>query len=415
VAQTIALLGNLGQVSLDALAIAVLALVLAVILPRTKVGNFGNLMAIAVPSVLVAIFGWDGVQVVRDVGEIPSGVPTPYLPILATVSLDVVSGALAVAAIVLVQGAGVSQSVPNSDGSRSSMSRDFIAQGAANVASGLFRGLPVGGSLSTTALSVLSGARTRWSAIFAGLWMAAIVVAFPDLVSYVAMPTLGALLMVASAATIKPSQIHSIWDAGWPPRLVSVTTFLATLLLPIQVAVGIGVVLSALLRFYASAYDITVVQLVELPDGRIEERTPAQDLPSNTITVLDVYGYLIFAGARTLERRLPAPQDSQNPVVVLRLRGQSTFGATLMDVLANYAEKLRQVNGRLYLSGIGHDAYEQVVRAGKIRLKGPIRAYEATRIIGQSTRSAYADAQAWLVGLSDETPPGDEASGRTGR
>ena len=84
-----------------------------------------------------------------------------------------VTGALAVAAIILVQGAGVSQSVPNPDGSRRSMSRDFIAQGAANVASGFFRGLPVGGSLSTTALTVISGARSRWAAIFAGLWMAA--------------------------------------------------------------------------------------------------------------------------------------------------------------------------------------------------------------------------------------------------
>src|SRR6185436_10482313 len=99
----------------------------------------------------------------------------------------VVTGALAIAAIVLVQGAGVSQSVPNPDGSRRSMSRDFIGQGIANLASGVMRGLPVGGSLSTTALSIVSGARTRWAAILAGVWMAVIVLAFPTLVGYVAM------------------------------------------------------------------------------------------------------------------------------------------------------------------------------------------------------------------------------------
>jgi SulP family sulfate permease len=70
----------------------------------------------------------------------------------------VITGALAVSVIILVQGAGVSQSVPNPDGSRRRPSRDFMAQGVANVASGLFRGLPVGGSLSTTALTVISGA-----------------------------------------------------------------------------------------------------------------------------------------------------------------------------------------------------------------------------------------------------------------
>ena len=78
----------------------------------------------------------------------------PALPSLSSLNLDVITGALAVAVVILVQGAGVSQRVPNPDGSRRSTSRDFIAQGAANVASGLFRGLPVGGSLSATALNV---------------------------------------------------------------------------------------------------------------------------------------------------------------------------------------------------------------------------------------------------------------------
>ena len=72
--------------------------------------------------------------------------PTPVLPSLR-LSLNVITGAFAVAVVILVQGAGVSQSVPNPDGSRRSTSRDFIAQGAANVARAL-RGLPVGGSLS---------------------------------------------------------------------------------------------------------------------------------------------------------------------------------------------------------------------------------------------------------------------------
>ena len=122
------------------LALAVLTLVLAVVLPLTKLGNFGRLLAIVVPSVLVVLFSLGSVQIVRDVGEIPQGVPTPVMPSFFDVTFDVVTGAVAVAAIILVQGAGVSQSVPNPDGSRRSMSRDFIAQGAANVASGFFRG-----------------------------------------------------------------------------------------------------------------------------------------------------------------------------------------------------------------------------------------------------------------------------------
>ena len=63
----------------------------------------------------------------------------------------------------LVQGVGVSRNAPNPDDAPASVRRDIVAQGLANVASGLFRGLPVGGSLSATALGVIAGARTRWT------------------------------------------------------------------------------------------------------------------------------------------------------------------------------------------------------------------------------------------------------------
>jgi sulfate permease, SulP family len=320
-----------------------------------------------------------------------------------------VTGALAVAVVILVQGAGVSQSVPNPDGARRNMSRDFVAQGAANVASGCFGALPVGGSMSATALNVLYGARTRWAAVFAGIWMAVIVLLFPTVVSLIAMPTLGALLIIAGAGSLKLSELYSIWKTGWPSSLASVTTFLATLFLPIQAAVGIGAMLSALLVLYRYSTDVSVVELVERPDGRIEERVPPRTLASNTVAVLDVYGHLFYAGARTLERLLPTPQGAHNPVVILRLRGRTAFGATLLDVLSSYAEKLRQANGRLYLTGISERAYEQVVRTGNLHPSGPVRVYQATPVVGESTREAYADAQAWLVGARDGGPSPEEA------
>jgi SulP family sulfate permease len=402
VTQTFNLLSNLDRLNLWSLAVAGITLVLAIVLPRTRLGNFGRLVAIILPSVLVALFGLNSVAVVRDVGEIPSGIPMPHLPSLSGLSFEVLTGALAVAVITLVQGAGVSQSVPNPDGSRRSMSRDFIAQGAANAASGFFRGLPVGGSLSTTALTVISGARSHWAAIFAGLWMALLVVVFPRLVSYVVMPALGMLLILASVSTIKPLEALSVWKTGWSSRLAVVTTFLSTLLLPIQAAVGFGVVLSALLYINESSTDISVVELVKRDDGLIEERKSPKQLPSGKVTVLDVYGHLFYAGARTPERLLPKPDGAQNPVVILRLRGRNTFGATLLEVLSNYADRLQKLNGRLYLTGMSERAREQVVRTGKLSLSGPVKAYEATPVIWESTREAVADARTWLVSKSTD-------------
>src|SRR5690606_23897485 len=98
--------------------LAILTLVLAVLLPRTRLGSWGTLVAIVVPSVLVPLLSLDSVEIVRDVGAISGGIPALFVPSLSAISLDVLTGALAVSAIIVVQGAGVSQSVPNPAGDR---------------------------------------------------------------------------------------------------------------------------------------------------------------------------------------------------------------------------------------------------------------------------------------------------------
>ncbi len=395
-ARTVDLLAHLDAVDLPSLGVAVLTLALALTLPRTRLGGFGVFVAIVFPSLLVALADLRGVELVRDAGHIARGLPLPAWPSWGH-AFDVLAGALAVTVIILVQGAGVSQSVPNPDGARSSASRDFIAQGAANVAAGFFRGLPVGGSLSATALGVVSGATTRWAAILSGLCIAAVVLVLPGLVARIAMPALGALLIVAAINSVKPAELLSVWHTGWPSRAAALATFFAALFLPIEAAVGIGVGLSTLIYLTASSADVSVVALVPHGDGRIEECQPPRTFAPNQAIVLDVYGHLFFAGARTLEARLPSPRGARHPVVILRLRGRTHLGATLIDVLADYAEALRAAQGRLYISGLGEEAYEQVRHSGKLRLSGPVRAYEVSPILGQSTQRAYADAQAWLV------------------
>src|SRR6185312_9097830 len=404
ISQTIKIIANLDDINVRSLLIGILTLLLATALPHTRVGNFGRLLAIVAASILVFLLKWD-VRIVEDLGEIPRGLPVPVAPSWS-LTLNLLTGALSVAVVVLVQSVGVSHSVPNPDGSPTSISRNFIAQGAANLASGFFRGLPVGGSLSATALNVISGAATRWSAIMAGVWMGLFIVALPGLVSHITMPALSALLILAGLGSLKPTDMRSVWDAGWTSRLASGTTFAGTLFLPIQAAVALGVVLSAILYVNRSATDVAVVELSERPDGRIEEHPPSEHLPSERATVLDVYGHLFYAGARTLEKLLPNPKGANRPVVILRLRGRTVLGATLIDVLSNYARDLHAAKGRLYLTGLSESVHQEVVHSGKLQLSGPVHAYSASPVIGESTRRALGHATAWVANFDSSADSG---------
>jgi SulP family sulfate permease len=401
VTQTIDVAVHASSIHLTTVAVAALTLVLSAVLTRTRLGALGRLVAIVVPSLVVMFARLDGVRLVRDIGDIPRSVPLPQLPSFSAFAPSVIAGALSVALVILVQGVGVSQNVPNPSGGRASVKRDMLAQGVSNVASGLFRGLPVGGSLSATALGVIAGSRSRWASVVAGLAMALIVVAVPGLVGLVAMPSLGALLVLAGLGGLKPRELLAVSRTGWPSLLAAVTTFLGTLFLPIQASVGLGVVLSALLQVGTSSVDVTVVELKEQKDGSVVESPAPRQLPSSRVTTLDIYGHLFYAGARTLEQMLPLIGDATQAVVIMRLRGRHALGATLIDVLARYADALQTGGGRLYLTGVTGNAYDQIVRTGKLRLSGPVRVYEATPVLGESTREARTDAEAWLVGRAD--------------
>ncbi|MFB7878741.1 SulP family inorganic anion transporter [Nocardia sp. NPDC056064] len=377
--------------------VGVAAIVLLVVLSRGRLRSVASLGALVVPTAVVLAFGWDEVATVADAGAIPTGVPLPHLPDLSVLSPSLLAGALAVTVIVLVQGAGVAESAPNPDGSRSRIDRDFCAQGIGNIAAGLFRGMPVGGSLGQTAINVTSGARTRWGSVWSGLWILVILVALTGLVGKVPMPTLAAILIVAAAGAFDIDRLVAIWGSGSISRTALGVTFVATLLLPVTAAVGVGVGLSLLLQLNQEAMDLKVVRLRVEGDRLVEDTLPKR-LSDNEIVIMDVYGSLFYAGARTLQTRLPDPAGAHDPIVILRLRGRTSVSATFLHVLADYARRLDEVGGRLYLSGV--DPRIRAVWTDQL-LAGQgvsIEFFPATHTLGESTLAAYADAEIRLHG-----------------
>ena len=337
-----------ARIDLPTLFVTLSAMAILVIGSKTAFRPVAALAALVIPSIVVAMVGASTVATVADAGAIPSGVPLPMLPELRLLSPDLVIGALAVAVIVLVQGTGVSESAPNPDGTASDANRDFIAQGAGNIAAGMFQGQPVGGSVGQTALNIAAGARTRWASIFSGVWLLVILIAFAPVVGAVAMATLAAVLIYAAIRAIQVESVKLTLRHSTISQLAGITTFLCTLLLPVAAAVGIGVVVSLLLQLNREALDLTVVRLVPSADGNVSEEPAPQRLVSLGIVMLDVHGSLMFAGAKTLEAWLTDPTGTVSPAVVLRLRGRTSLSSTAIEVLSRYAQSVADVGGRMY-------------------------------------------------------------------
>jgi SulP family sulfate permease len=403
--QFVDLLSRSREFDPPTIVVGVLALALSAGLTRTRVGNFSSLVALVVPSLLVVLLGWHSVSLVSDVSVIPRGIPMPSLPDFSLLSPALAGSALSVAAIIAVQGAGVSQSVENPDGVKVNPSRDMLAQGVANVASGFLRGIPAGGSVGQTALNVSVGARSRWAGVLAGVWMLVIVLLVPGLVGQVPMAVLAALMILAGLSALDLREARSIWATGGAARWSILVTFVATLVLSVPVAVALGVGLSVALALASAASDVKVYEVIRLPDGRFAQAEPPATLPSDEVTVLEVMGSLFYAGARTLEESLPSPVGSTRPAVVLRLRGRTSVGATLIEVLDGYADDLAEVNGRLYLSGVDERLATQLQRAGKLDLDRAVHLVPALAVFGASTLQAIQNASAWLGSARGEDRP----------
>jgi sulfate permease, SulP family len=412
---------NLDQVHPQTLAIGVLTVAVILLADRTRLRNFSLLIGMAVGSIALIILnsvggvGWTEVQQVNDIATIPTSlnlaevVRLPDFAMMPSLLLD----AIALAIIGLVQGAGVSKAYPNPDGNYPNPSGDFVGQGAANIGAGLFQGIPIGGSVSATALNVGSGAKSRLANVFSGLLVVLAVLLFSRAVSLVAMPAMAALLIVAGFQSIKTERIKDIWATGAAPRTVMVVTLVLTLAIPLQRAVFLGVLLSILVHFFVtSSREVRLTRRVLNADGTVTEGPAPAELPSNEITMLQIYGNMTFGGAETLEELLPPPKNAVRPVVILRLRAQEGIGSSFVAMVERYSQQLRARGGKLMVAGVNPKVKGQLDRTETTsEILGAENVFVSSSTLGASTREAWAAAQRWLGGTSESESRDGSASG----
>jgi len=401
IAQTIDLFFNLNQIVLQALMVGIATILLIIILERTRLKSFGIVVALVVASLLVPLFDWDSVALVSDIAEIPDSLPLPTLPSLSVFPALIIP-ALSLALVGLVQGAGVSQNYVNPDGEYPDPSGDFVGQGAANIAAGFFQGMPVGGSLSATALVHSSGAKSRFANIFAGITILIALLLFGDAIGALAMPALAGLLIVVGFGTLKIHDIELVWKTGTVQRTVMVITFAFTLLVPLQYAVLIGVALAILMFVFNQSNKILIKEWT-LRDGQlpVEEDAP-EAVPPNEITVLIPYGSLFFAAVQTFEEELPnVDENTRNAVIILYLRGRAELGSTFLAVLDRYAEDLQAHKSKLMLAEISSFSKGVIEQTGQIRLYGRENVFEATDLVGESILEALHAAEKWITEHED--------------
>ncbi|MCA9282265.1 MAG: STAS domain-containing protein [Phycisphaeraceae bacterium] len=296
------------------------------------------------------------VETIHDrFGAIPTGLPVPRFPTTGWDRLpELVAPAATIAVLAAIESLLCAVVADGMLGTRHRSNTELIAQGVANIASPVFGGIPATGAIARTATNVQSGGRTP----IAGMTHAALLLLIVLTVGrFAAMIPLCALSGVLVVVAWNMSEMRSFrWLLNGPRQdtLVLLATFGLTVFTDLTIAVGVGIVLAALL-FMKRMADVSSVEFVDASEGGVDVPTESitrdRGSADSGIRVYAINGPFFFGAAYKLRDTLDAIGNHPR-ALILDLAKVLTLDATGLHALEELHRTSRARGTRLILAGM---------------------------------------------------------------
>lgn len=308
------------------------------------------------------------VNTIGDLYEISNKLPSVSLPAfhLETVRA-VLPDAFTIAVLAAIESllsCVVADSMVNS---RHRSNMELIAQGAGNIVSALFGGIPATGAIARTAANVKNGGRTPVAGMVHSVVLLLILVVLMPYAALIPMPTIAAILfMVAYNMCGWRKFVYLCRTSPKSDILVLVVTFGLTVVFDLVVAIEAGIIMAAIL-FMKRMSDVTGVESWKLAD---EEDDPdslsLRRVPDNT-RVYEISGPLFFGAA---DKILAITLEEKLSCVILRMRSVSAIDATAMHNLEELQAECGRKEIQLILSHVNEQPMRVMEKAGFVEKVG---------------------------------------------
>ncbi len=333
----------------QAVIVGVVCMVILIGWPRIEKKIPPSLIAVLVSIAMVKGLNMN-VNTIGDLYEISNKLPVPSLPgfsfdLVRKVLPDAFTIAI-LAAIESLLSCVVSDSMVNSK-HRSNM--ELIAQGAGNIASALFGGIPATGAIARTAANVKNGGRTPIAGMVHSVTLLLILVILMPYATLIPMPAIAAILfMVAYNMSEWREFVHLLKTAPKSDITVLVLTFVLTVVFDLVVAIEFGMLLAALL-FMKRMSDVTEVEGWKYVDDEDDpDSISLREVPKNTY-VYEISGPMFFGAA---DKILQISVRDNAKCIILRMRSVNAIDATAMHSLEQLYEKCEKKHIKLILSHV---------------------------------------------------------------
>ena len=354
----------ISTTNLQALLVGVISLLILIVwqyLPGFCKKIPPSLIAVLVGSAMVALLNMN-VNTIGDLYEISNKLPTISLPSFSLKTVqNVLPDAFTIAILAAIESllsCVVADSMVNS---RHRSNMELIAQGAGNITSALFGGIPATGAIARTAANVKNGGRTPIAGMVHSVTLLLILVVLMPYAALIPMPTIAAILfMVAYNMCDWRKFVGLCSTAPKSDIIVLVTTFVLTVVFDLVVAIEVGILLAAIL-FMKRMSDVTEVEGWKYVDDEDDaDSLSLRAVPHNTM-VYEVSGPLFFGAA---DKILKITLDEKMNCLVLRMRSVSAIDATAMHNLEQLYTDCKKKNIQIILSHVGEQPMHVMEKSG---------------------------------------------------
>ncbi|WP_339825974.1 SulP family inorganic anion transporter [uncultured Parasphingorhabdus sp.] len=358
--------GAISTVHVATLLVGLGAFSLIIALRRFAPRLPGFLIALILAAAVVALLKLPVDTIGTRFPDMPTTMPMPSLPALSWARIvELLPSAFTIAFLAGIEALLSAVVADGMTGTRHRSNQELIGQGIANLGSVAFGGLPATGAIARTATNIKAGAKTPVAGMMHALFILAFILFGSDLMAYVPMAALAAILFVVAWGMCEIDRFIALLRMPNSDRAVLLLTFGLTVLVDLTVAIGVGVTLASLL-FMARMSETVLFDNGNAPDHDDEldgdDLGQRDDLPKG-VEVFRISGPVFFGVAGEL---LDAMRKiGRTPkVIILRMRLVPMLDASGVTMIEEFIEQASVSGAKIILSGVQSQPKKMLARIG---------------------------------------------------
>ena len=350
-----------------AVIVGVVSLAILIIAPYIFKRIPGSLLAV-IAGILMVQFLPLKVNTIGNLYTISNALPSLHFPSL---SLNMIQNALPNALTIAVLAAIESLlSCVVADGMINGKHRsdmELVAQGAGNIASALFGGIPATGAIARTAANIKNGGRTPIAGMVHSITLVIVLVVLMPYAGMIPMPTIAAILFIVAYNMCQwRTFVNLVKTAPKSDIIVLVTSFVLTVIFDLVVAIEVGMVLACLLFIKRMSEETKVNGWTYVDEDTPDVDEHLQKLPLQ-IRVYEISGPLFFGAASVIEEIVVKDFTT---CLVLRMRSVPALDSTALNALKDLVQVCKSKGITIVFSHVNDQPMKIMEKAGFIELVG---------------------------------------------